>query len=393
MYSYILALFVVFSLHAEEVAVYLTIQRKPDKEMTVCWVASKTEAKQQLKYKQKDGDQWYQVDAEPREFPEKLPYTLFVAELQGLTPDTRYEFVLSDGKTVYQFNTLPSTLERSVKFVVGGDIYHDEVATVETMNQIASAQDPDFALLGGDIAYSGSKFIFFKEEGERWIQFLKSWFKTMRRKDGSLIPLITAIGNHDVNGRYDQDPSRAFFYYFLLPTHSPIGFQVLDFGNFLSLWVMDSGHASSVDGMQTLWLEKTLLARIHTPFKVALYHVPAYPSARAYDNKRSSILRKYWVPLFERFGMTVAFENHDHAYKRTHLIKEGKVADKGVLYMGDGAWGVEYPRLPKTPEQLWYLATSAQKRHILLATLSKEEMTIQAIDSKGQIFDTTVRKP
>lgn len=386
-------LFVVFSLNGiEPVAVYLTIQKKPDSQMTVCFVMPTVSQKQQLKYREKDSGLWNEIETEPRQFPENLPYTLFIAELEGLKAETRYEFTLQGENKVYAFKTLPSTLERPIKFVVGGDIYHDEIATVEGMNRVASAQNPDFALLGGDIAYSGAKFIYFAEEGKRWVKFLNMWSKTMRDSDGNIIPFIATIGNHDVNGRYDQDPSRAFFYRFLIPTRSPTTFHLVDFGNYLSLWVLDSGHAASVDGMQTLWLEKTLLGRIHVPFKVALYHVPAYPSARPFDNKRSMAVRKYWVPLFERLGMTVAFENHDHAYKRTHLIRENAVSEKGVLYVGDGAWGVEDPRRPKTPEQAWYLAASAQKRHIILATIFQKELKIQAFGSNGEIFDSTILK-
>lgn len=360
--------------------------------MTVCWVVSGESEVQVLKYRAIKEEQWFQVEVEPQKFADKLPYTLFAVELDDLTPDTRYEFVLPEEKSTYPFQTAPATLERPMKFVAGGDIYHDEIATVENMNRIAASLEPDFALLGGDIAYSGSKFIFFKEEGERWVQFLKSWSKTMRKKDGTLIPLIACIGNHDVNGRYDQDPTRAFFYRFLLPSHSPTTFQLIDFGKYLTIWSLDSGHAAAVEGMQTLWLEKTLLARIHVPFKIALYHVPAYPSARAFNNERSAAIRKFWVPLFEQYGLTAAFENHDHAYKRTHLIKQGKAAEKGVLYVGDGAWGVEVPRKPFTPAQAWYLAASDQKRHVVLATLFGKELTIQAIDSNGSIFDSYTLK-
>lgn len=375
-------------LHADPVAVYLTVQEKADTSMTVCWIVPSTENDQHLKYHEASSDHWYQIEASPEKFPGKLPYSLLVVELVGLEAEKKYEFLLSGGEELYAFKTLPSTLTRPIKFVAGGDIYHDKIATVEEMNRIAAKLDPDFALLGGDIAYSGSKFILFSEEGKRWIHLLKSWFKTMKRSDGTLIPLITAIGNHDINGRYDQTPEYAPFYYFLFPTKSDTGYRVIDFGDYLSLWVLDSGHTRPVEGDQTDWLEETLKKREQVPFKIALYHVPAYPSARAFDNKRSTIVRNNWTPLFEKYGLKAAFENHDHAYKRTHLIKNGKVSEDGVLYVGDGAWGVESPRLPKTPKELWYLAASAKKRHIVLATVQKDAFTVEAIGSDGKVFDS-----
>lgn len=373
---------------AAPVAVYLTIQEKPDTQMTICWVLSGKADKQLLKYRDAASDQWFQVETEPLKFPESFPYTLFIAELHDLKAESRYEFIFPEEKNVYAFKTLPSTLSRPVKFVAGGDIYHDDISNVEAMNIVAAAQNPDFALLGGDIAYSGSKFIFFREEGDRWIQFLKTWSSTMKRADGTLIPLITAIGNHDINGRYGQSASNASFYYFLFPTHNSTGYQVVDFGNYLSLWILDSGHAEPVNGKQTEWLEKTMQARQNIPFRLALYHVPAYPSARSYDNDRSTAVRKFWLPVFEKYGLKAAYENHDHAYKRTKLLKGGKVSPEGILFLGDGAWGVDYPRLPKTPEELWYLAFSAQKRHVVVTTIFGDQLSIEAISSAGEVFDT-----
>lgn len=54
---------------------------------------------------------------------------------------------------------------------------------------------------------------------------------------------------------------------------------------------------------------------------MAIYHVPAYPSARSFTGRTQSMIRKHWVPLFEKSTMNLAFENHDHAYKRTYPIK------------------------------------------------------------------------
>lgn len=375
------------SLHAEPVSVFLTVRQRPDQQMTVSWVVPTTEKGQFIRYRKSSEEQWYGVETPPKSFLGKLPYSLFVAELTELEPESTYEFILSDEDEVYTFKTLPSALSRPIKFVAGGDIYHDNIATVDEMNKIAAKQNPDFALLGGDIAYSGSRFILFQEEGKRWIQFLKSWFKTMRQPDGSLIPMITTIGNHDINGRFDQTPEYAPFYFFLFPSKAELSHRVIDFGNYLSLFVLDSGHARPVQGDQTAWLEKVLAKRVDVSFKIALYHVPAYPSARDFNNRRSTTVRNFWTPLFDKYGVKIAFENHDHAYKRTHFIKNGQVSGDGVLYLGDGAWGVEDPRVPKSPKERWYLAASAQKRHIILTTLEKNKTTIEAIDSKEQIFD------
>jgi hypothetical protein len=97
----------------------------------------------------------------------------------------------------------------------------------------------------------------------------------------------------------------------------------------------------------------------------------------------SAKIREHWVPLFERFGLDVAFEHHDHAYKRTYPIRAGKVDPEGVLYVGDGPWGA----MPRRPRDRWYLAKTAGKRHFILVTISNPDRSIVAIDGEGQVFD------
>lgn len=79
------------------------------------------------------------------------------------------------------------------------------------------------------------------------------------------------------------------------------------------------------------------------PHVFPVYHVPAFPSVRSFSNQTSAAIRRNWVPLFERFGIKVAFEHHDHAYKRTVPIREEAIdPERGIVYFGDGAWGAVY---------------------------------------------------
>lgn len=364
-------------------ALYLTLNETPTSGMTISWLVSKEEQAQGLRFHKMSEETWRQIDVSSISLLHRVPYTLLSIVLHDLEPDQTYEFVLSDSPKPYRFKTLPSTLDRPVTFVTGGDIYHDSLETLTKMNQIAASQNPDFVLLGGDLAYAGSRFSFFEGDDRRWIDFIKCFSETMRKEDGFLIPLVTAIGNHDVNGKYGQTKEKATLYYQLFPQG---GYRVLDFGSYLSLWILDSGHSHPIEGKQTEWLEATLKER-SSLYKFALYHVPAYPSVRDMNNKYSIQVRKYWVPLFEKGGINVAFENHEHAYKRTHRIRGGQISSDGVLYLGDGAWGVEKARKPKSPKEAWYIAKSLEVPHIHIVTLTKEGIHHQAMSREGNIFD------
>lgn len=372
----------------EPEAIYLVLPTHPESEIHINWLMPGSSDKQELKYRRIDTGEWFSVEALPKPLPKASPHTLFSVELTGLMPESAYEFVLADEPHRYFFRTQAAFLNHALRFVAGGDIFHDSIETVAAMNRVAAQQNPDFVLLGGDLAYASPKLFLLDEKGEYWVQFLKTWSHTMVRSDGTLIPMILTLGNHDVSGRFDQTPEKALFYYFLF---SMPGYRVIDFGSFMSIIVLDTGHTHPVEGAQTQWLEEALKMRTEIPYKFALYHVPAYPCVRPFSNERSLSVRNCWVPLFEKFGLEAAFENHDHAYKRSHLLLNGKVDPQGVLYLGDGAWGVESPRKPHTPAQLWYLASSSAIRHVLLITLEGSKRTYEALNSKGVIFDSYTR--
>jgi hypothetical protein len=92
------------------------------------------------------------------------------------------------------------------------------------------------------------------------------------------------------------------------------------------------------------------------------------------------------VPLFEKYQVPFAFEHHNHTYKRTHPIKEGKVDPSGVTYLGDGSWGVP-PRQVNTPEKRWYLEKTASVSSCFIVTLTREKCLIEAKNSQGEVID------
>ncbi|CCB87457.1 putative uncharacterized protein [Parachlamydia acanthamoebae UV-7] len=386
MRSSILSFFIFFLsvfIHLEGVnpiCVYLTWSGDPLTTMTIQWITNLEEIKDELHFCQKDDQtKWQSKAGSHAKMPLHFPYLIHRTELTQLSPDTIYCFKFSEEGKTYQFKTMPADLEKPIHFVAGGDVYHDGIEYVIETNRQAAALNPCFALIGGDIAYSNTT------RNMRWIEWLSAWEKTMVTQDGCLIPIVPGIGNHDVDGGFNQNPVDAPFYYALfgLP-----GYHAIDFGKYLSLVIMDSGHTHPIEGVQTHWLAKTLHEREAIPHKFALYHVPAYPCVRHYKYKYSVLVRTNWGTLFEQFGLNAAFENHDHAYKRTFPLKNRQVVPTGVLYLGDGAWGVKKPRAPKKPKKAWYLAFTAQKRHFIHVILSKDKREYQAIDHRGIVFDS-----
>ncbi len=371
-------------------SVWLTWQRDPCTTMTVQWLSDAGEMASEILFARVGAAHSYKVAGTHTPLPGTDDTTLVHSvELFGLAPDTRYVFQINADEKQRYFHTMPTKLSRPIRFVAGGDVYHETIEIVEHMHQQAAAASPDFALVGGDIAYSVTSKTDTQaaEKIGRWKEFFRVWSERMITPDGNLIPILPIVGNHDVLGGYRQPESRAACFYALFPLPGEKGYQVLDFGDYLTLLLLDSGHTHEIAGKQTHWLEKTLAKHAHVLHKVALYHVGAWPSVRE-ENSRSGggRIRKNWVPVFEKYHLSVAFENHDHAYKRTHLIRNDSVTEGGVLYLGDGAWGTT-PRKPHDASERWYLAKTASRQHVIIAELTPYTRSYRATDARGRVFD------
>jgi len=386
----------------DPVAVYLTWQHHPESTMTVCWITPPDRTADIVEYQREGSSEWQKTEGSHHVIPEAPSYLIHIAELTNLSSATNYYFRTGSDARPYKFQTMPTTLTGSIRFVSGGDMYHDEVELLDATNRQAAKTNPLFALIGGDIAYAADskanylprwthswidKWI--EQKIDRWLTWLISWKNEMVTPDGRLVPILPVIGNHDTTGYFGQTPAQAPFFYGLFPMPGRHGCNVVDFGNYMSIILLDSGHTHPVDGPQAEWLAKTLEQRRDVPNTFALYHVPAYPSVRKFDNDISTQIRKSWVPSFDKYKLTAAFENHDHIYKRTYPLLYGKIDPKGVLYLGDGGWGVAKPRKAKK-EKRWFLAKVVSTRHFISTEVQPNKRTATAITPEGQIIDQVV---
>ena len=262
-------------------------------------------------------------------------------ELTGLEPGTDYRFRVGQHGAEHRFRTMPAKATNTLQFVSGGDSGIGQHA-VQT-NHVAAAQSPSFVVLGGDIAYENAK------SPAVFLQFLKNYSRDLRDDQQRLIPLLGCMGNHEVKGGYGRTRAEAPFFYSVFDgLFSETGYATLDFGDYLSLVLLDSGHTSPIEGAQTDWLEKTLKEREDFPTVFVYNHVPSYPSVRPMklgngEEGTGAGSRKHWVPLFERYNVDAVFEHHDHAYKRTHPLLDGRINENGIVYLGDGSWGRDPP--------------------------------------------------
>jgi hypothetical protein len=364
---------------------FLTWQRDPTTTMTVQWVAASGEtADTTVRYAPLRSEHWLPQPTATKPYPQS-DLKVFRAELTGLQPGTDYQFRIGKESPTYRFRTMPALATNPIHFISGGDCGVNPHAVANNVQ--AARQDPMFAVVGGDLGYDNGRSV------EISLAFLRNYSRHMIGRDGRLIPMIACIGNHEVDGGYGKPRSKAPFFYALFDGLFPeTGYANLDFGDYLSLVLLDTGHTTPIGGPQADWLEKTLKVRADLPNVFVVNHVPAYPSVRHPEGRNGKEgtgeeNRKHWVPLFERYRVPVVLEHHDHTFKRTRPLLNGLADANGVLYLGDGSWG--RLRTPHSPQERSYLAVASRDYHLSLHCIQGEERFHLALDEHGRVMDVS----
>lgn len=327
-----------------------------------------------------------EIEGKSKVFPAKtarvLERRIHKVTIKGLRPATKYRFRAGDDRYGLSrwrsFRTLPAD-GRKLTMITGGDMYRHP-ATVQLLAAGAKFR-PDVALIGGDIAYTNGEL----RNRAFWDDWFDNWERNLNPKDGPMVPMICAIGNHEVQGHFSLDRRKAPMFFAYMP-QGPNPYFTRRLGRDIELVVLDSGHVTAHQS-QVGFLEKALQQAQDrkVPFKIALYHVPLYPSHRNPDEYYHAIGRKVWAPLFDKYQVTAALENHEHVFKRTFPLKGNKVTSKGTVYLGDGCWG----RPPRKVHKRWYHEKALPKAHIWVLSNQKDVLDCRAIDQLGKTFDST----
>ena len=340
-----------------------------------------------VKWKEVQAPDWKTLTTSSSDFPdpEKMGmarWKLVRARWDQLKPGTEYLFQIGDAP-VQKFRTAPDHLSQPVVFVEGGDV--DVLESSSNMMRLGAQQDPIFMSVGGDLAYGDGHDV------KREIQFWEQWSAAAHAPDGRVVPFVAGIGNHEVKGGYvvegatfEQMRERAPFFYSLFGglyrKAEPVA---LDFGNYLSMLLMDSGHILPISS-QSGWLKRSLEKRRSVPWVFASWHVPAFPSFRTWKHQKEIVeVREQWVPILEGSTVTAVFNHHDHNLQRVE--SEGKGGRK-ISFLGNGALGV-VPRPQQCPESQKLSKAFAQSDYVNVVQLREDGATVRSLGPKGEELD------
>lgn len=280
-------------------------------------------------------------------FPDKMVTSKdmqnYFARLEGLTPDTRYRFVVRDSEgdsRMMYFHTAPGTPETPITFIAGGDSRNNRSAR-KRLNKLAGHMQPMAILFSGDMTDMCTS--------REWQEWLDDWQLTITA-DQRVIPVVVARGNHETSNGILEDifdiPSEDAWY--------ALGFG----GSLVRVYTLNS--LAPIHGRQTRWLEEDLKQKGDAfTWRIAQYHFPIRPHTRRKKERVDQL--DAWGGLFHQHRVQLAQESDSHVAKITWPIKpsggpgseEGFVRDdiEGTVYIGEGSWGA--PLRPADDAKSW----------------------------------------
>jgi hypothetical protein len=298
-------------------------------------------------------------------------------QLTDLEPGTTYVYSVGDGSRdgwteLAEFTTAPAgTVPFS--FVYMGDAQNGLDRWGSLVHR-AFRERPDaaFYLMAGDLVNRGN-------DRDDWDSFWANARGVFDRRT-----LVPVIGNHECQGGHPT----MYLHQLALLRNGPPGIEAerayaFEYSN--ALFVVLDSNLKPAD--QTAWLEKQLQGTRAT-WKFVSYHHPAYSSA---PNRDNPAVRTEWVPLFDKYHVDLVLQGHDHAYLRTHPLKDSRrVASpkEGTVYVVSVSGTKMYEQAERdyTAVGLTKVATY----QVLDVQISGDRLVYRAYDQDGVMRDQLV---
>lgn len=218
------------------------------------------------------------------------------------------------------------------------------------------------------------------------------WFEAMNWVGASISQFVVP-GNHEFVEKDGKD---------YLVDHWPAQFQSAGNGpqgledtvfysdyqgvRYISLDSMEALSSDKLAQKQAEWMRE-VLQNNPNHWTVVVHHHPMYSVSLGRDN---ATLRKYWLPVYEEFGVDLVLQGHDHTYGRGHEFN------------GENSSGPVYVVSVAGPKM--YLVSEQAEAHMdrnaediqLFQTLdfSANELAYNSYTVTGELYDAfTISKP
>lgn len=326
---------------------------------------------------------------------ENGPARYHQARFSGLQPDTSYAYRLKGAagwSEWHQFRTAKAT-PAPFTFLYMGDTQNSilTIGSLAWRRAIVQAGNPALMLHAGDLVASRDDMVHDDEWGE-WTAN-GGWAI-------ATIPQIPAAGNHEYvdvplpGGKETRKLAPHWPLMFALPANGAPGVEastyVTDFQG-VRFIAMDGTSALDLGTLeaQTRWLDARL-AESQARWTVVFFHQPIYTCARPGD---TPVLRDAWVPVFEKHGVDLVLQGHDHCYSRLTDVKGRDAGEKaraagaqqGPVYMVSVAGAKMYGLNDRAMTQPDRVAEDTSLFQVV--DVDSDKLTVRAYLNTGVLYD------
>lgn len=302
------------------------------------------------------------------------------AELQ---PDTRYVYRVGDGENWtewFEFRTA-SDKPQPLRFVYFGDAQNEIKSHWSRVVRGAFADMPKahFLLHAGDLVNRSDS----DAEWGEWFG-APGWINAH-------IPTIATPGNHEY--RKENGVSRLTGHWrssFRFPANGPSGLEESCYFIDIQGVRVISLNSNERHEAQARWLEK-VLGENPCKWTVVTFHHPVYSTAASRQkDEEGKAVRVHWRPVFDKYGVDIVLQGHDHTYGRSKLMASDNVLDgarvqdtKGTVY----CVSVSGPKMYALGEQKWMAKSGENIQLYQLITIDGDTLRYEARSADGRPFD------
>jgi acid phosphatase len=232
----------------------------------------------------------------------------------------------------------------------------DQYAVAKAMTHYHSQNDFDLAILAGDNIYNDGEI-------EKIGAVFERPYQPLLKQD---VKFHACLGNHDIRTA-NGDPQVSYAGFNMQGRYYTFRRDPVQF------FALDTNHNADWK-TQLTWLEQEL-SRSNSPWKVVFGHHQIYSSGQYGENQA---LIKTLTPTFQKYGVQLYINGHDHNYERTRSIN-------GTTYLICGAGAGVRP----VSRSAW-TEHSASLLSFAAFDVYSDRLVISGIGSDNRVFDQGV---
>ncbi len=314
------------------------------------------------------------------------------ANLQGLKPDSRYLYRVGDGKNWGEWNAFHTAGDQPARFrfLYVGDAQNDIKSQWSRLIRTAYAKAPKAAFIihAGDLVSSGYR-------DDLWGE----WYDSMGFIAAS-IPSLAVSGNHELEKPAGVPKTMAlpgiWREQFTYPQNGPdvpdndsyyLDYQGVRMVSLnVNMLENEKDFEANRPGIEKMvaWLGNTLKNNPNH-WTVVFQHQGMYSMAHQRNYVK---MREMLLPLYDKYGVDLVLQGHDHLYARSKKLAGGKAvaADApGTVYMISVS-GPKMYEVDKTFEPLM-AKVIPNTQMFQTVDINGDKMVLRAYSSEGDELD------